>query len=435
VVAALSFSNFDLEIGPERAGAYPLSVLRSPAGETTEPVWQSITSGDALTQRLALLDAGMITAPDLLILGRLLAQHLLPAGPIQTLYQRSLGAIAARGKRLRLRLRIQPPELAAWPWEYAYDDDITDFFALNPLTVMTRYWDHPIAARPIPVYAPVSVLVVACSPSGYPPLSVASEIHLLLDGLREPLEDGRAKVGILITAEPDKQAEIDDLVTSRQGVRRLPGQAGLTGLRDALRQGYRLLHIIAHGMADTSLDDVLLLADEEGQGTAVTAQALARELRGSSAAVIVLNACKSAIGGSGRAFAGLAPSLLTAGLPAVLAMQYNITDAGAVRFAREVYGALAAGWPLDAAVAEGRRAISAENWPTGSEFGIPALFMRSPNGMIWRVPAPRRRQHPATLPPASGRAGVHITGTTHIRGDIIGGNKIMIGSNEDEQED
>jgi hypothetical protein len=47
------------------------------------------------------------------------------------------------------------------------------------------------------------------------------------------------------------------------------------------------------------------------------------------------------------------------GVPAVIAMQFEITDEAAITFAEEFYSATADGYPVDAALAAARKAIFA----------------------------------------------------------------------------
>jgi hypothetical protein len=80
--------------------------------------------------------------------------------------------------------------------------------------------------------------------------------------------------------------------------------------------------------------------------------------------------------------------LVKAGLPAVVAMQLAIKDRTAVAFSREFYGALASGWPVDAAVQEGRRSIMTvlgNRWNENVDWAIPTLYMRAPDGVILGV--------------------------------------------------
>jgi hypothetical protein len=64
-------------------------------------------------------------------------------------------------------------------------------------------------------------------------------------------------------------------------------------------------------------------------------------------------------------------------------MQFEITDAAATAFAREFYGAMADGYPLEAALAEARGAIRDEGNLT--EWGTPVLYSRAPDGRLFDV--------------------------------------------------
>src|ERR687891_418675 len=72
------------------------------------------------------------------------------------------------------------------------------------------------------------------------------------------------------------------------------------------------------------------------------------------------------------------------GIPAVIAMQFEITDAAAIVFSQGFYEALAGGYPVDAALAEARMAILADD--NDVEWATPVLFMRVPDGRIFDVP-------------------------------------------------
>ena len=76
-------------------------------------------------------------------------------------------------------------------------------------------------------------------------------------------------------------------------------------------------------------------------------------------------------------------TLVQQGIPAVVAMQSEITDEAAIVFATEFYAAIADGYPVDACLVEARKAI----FGTGNdvEWGKPVLYMRSPDGHIFGV--------------------------------------------------
>ena len=82
-------------------------------------------------------------------------------------------------------------------------------------------------------------------------------------------------------------------------------------------------------------------------------------------------------------FAGLATSIVQRGIPAVIAMQFAITDAAAIVFAEGFYEALAAGYPVDAALGAARMAILTDE--NDVEWATPVLFMRVPDGRIFDI--------------------------------------------------
>ena len=99
----------------------------------------------------------------------------------------------------------------------------------------------------------------------------------------------------------------------------------------------------------------------------------------------VLNSCEGARGGRTDPFSGTAQSLIQQGIPAVVAMQFEITDDAAITFAHELYEAVADGYPLDAAIAEARKAIRGQ--PNPVEWATPVLYLRAPDGRIFDIPA------------------------------------------------
>src|SRR5439155_10455854 len=115
--------------------------------------------------------------------------------------------------------------------------------------------------------------------------------------------------------------------------------------------------------------------------------------------LVILNACEGARGGTNDIFSGTAAILVRRGIPAVIAMQYEITDRAAVEFCRSFYEAVADELPVDAAVAEARKAVDASRSNT-FEWGTPVLYMRATDGVLFRMdrsvaPAPPRVvEHP-----------------------------------------
>jgi hypothetical protein len=262
--------------------------------------------------------------------------------------------------RIRLRLR-NAPQLADLPWEYLYNSSLNRFLALSVETPLVRFLDLPERVRPVKVSPPIRVLVMISSPTDYPQLNVEAEWKKLTEALNDLEHGGR------VTLE-----RLDD--------------ATLAALQRRLRQGeYHIFHFVGHGEFDERTQDgVLLLEDEENRGRRVSGQYLGallhdhRPLR-----LAILNACEGARTSRTDPFAGTAQSLVQQGIPAVIAMQFEVTDEAASTFAREFYGALAGNYPVDAALAEARKAIFAQG--NEVEWGTPVLYMRAEDGRIFDV--------------------------------------------------
>ena len=146
----------------------------------------------------------------------------------------------------------------------------------------------------------------------------------------------------------------------------------LASLLPRLQRGeYHIFHFIGHGGFDQQAQDgVLILEGSKRRGRPVSGQDLGTLLRDHRPMrLAVLNACEGARTSSTDPFAGTAQSLIQQGVPAVIAMQFEITDEAAITFANAFYGAVAGGYPVDAGLAEARKAIFAQG--NSLEWGTP----------------------------------------------------------------
>ena len=199
------------------------------------------------------------------------------------------------------------------------------------------------------------------SPADYPGLDVENEWSRLNQALAGLIEKG--------------QVRLERLADARLSV-----------LQRRLRGGeYHVLHFIGHGGFDPATQDgVLVLCDEAGKGRLVSAEHLGTLLHDHrSMRLVVLNACEGSRSSRADPFAGVAQTLVQQGVPAVIAMQFEITDQAAITFAEEFYAATAGGYPVDAALAAARKAIFAAG--NDIEWGTPVLFLRAPDGRLFSV--------------------------------------------------
>ena len=106
-----------------------------------------------------------------------------------------------------------------------------------------------------------------------------------------------------------------------------------------MRQGpWHIFHFIGHGGFDPDSGGLIVLADEAGRRQDLPALSLARLLDGHRwLKIVLLNSCEGARGSESDIFSSTAAQLVRRGIPAVLAMQYEITDQAAIEFARSFY--------------------------------------------------------------------------------------------------
>jgi hypothetical protein len=363
-----TYLDFDLRFdrGPS---AFQVAVQSSPVGEAGPvdfaPPYTDAQLAD-LRQQLEVAGGG-----DGLALCKEIGTRLFAAvfnGPIQQCLLRSLDRLTPGSTRLRIRLRLSAvPELAALPWEYLYNPspDRDQFLALSESISVVRYPDRADAYPTLPVKPPLRILVATASPSDAPALNIEAEWAALTAALQPVIDRGRV-----------------DLTRCPAGT----FEAVVAQLR---AQTYHVLHFIGHGIfnaTDPSQPPTghLVFEDEQGRGQFVNAQTLAWMLMNQpSLRLAVLNACEGARADSRNALSGAAQRLVQSGVPAVLAMQFPISDPAARAFTAELYGSIAEGAPLDGALSAAR----ARMFALGSqvEWGTPVLHMRATDARLFDI--------------------------------------------------
>jgi hypothetical protein len=363
----MNYLDFDLLIQREAEG-YRVQVLNSPAGQATGKFRTPFSDLEIenLLLRVGRARTGMrrIDSPEVNA-AKGFGERLFSAvfeGDVRGCLRSSLDQAGRQGAGLRIRLRMtETPELADLPWEYLYNPTLNRFLALSVETPFVRYLELPEPIRPLAVRPPLRVLVLISSPTDYPRLDVERE----WTKLREALADLQQR-GLVVLERLE--------------------EATLASLQRRLRRGEcHILHFIGHGGFNQQTQDGLLILEEESErGRPVSGQDVGMLLHDHRPMrLVVLNACEGARASRTDPFGGTAQSLVQQGLPAVIAMQFEITDEAAITFAHEFYGAVADGYPVDGALAEARKAIFAQG--NGLEWGTPVLYLRCPDGVIFNL--------------------------------------------------
>jgi hypothetical protein len=274
-------------------------------------------------------------------------------------------------RRLRLRIDASAPELHAIPWESvreAMELGSAPPLAASVATPFSRYlagqWrpGSPILKRPI------KVLVVIANPENLSRFNLQA-------------------------VESQKEWELLQQATAGLEVELtlLPPPCTLQALEAELKKGYHVLHFVGHGQFSERLAQAaLLLANGENQVDLVKegdfAEMLARQMAAPTThaddnlRLVFLAACQSATRSPANAFRGLAPRLIQAGAPAVLAMQDLAPVEMTRTFAQTFYRQLLQHGQVDLASNEARSAVISAQLPGAA---VPVLFMRLRNGLLF----------------------------------------------------
>jgi streptogramin lyase len=266
----------------------------------------------------------------------------------------------ARRENQGLRLMFQldgARHLRNVPWELLCDS--TKFISTSAYTPVLRYVDLPSRPPPLSVQAPLRILGMVSSPADMQALDAERERDQLARACSSLTERGLVKI---------------DWVA----------QATLEGLLEYLNEGdYHIFHFIGHGDFDEQAEDgVLLFEGPAGRSHRVTGVELGTILEDQhTLRLAVINACEGARVALDSS--GIAASLMRYGMPAVIAMQFEISDKAAILFAKHFYESVARSHPIDKALTDARRGMFAVD--SGLEWATPVLFTSVDDGRLFEV--------------------------------------------------
>ena len=365
------YANFDIAIvGPP--GAYAVRVLASPAGQASAAFVNPFTPIElarfinavgpprVASRRLVPVE-GRVT--EVRAYGQRLADALF-VGDVGTTFRESLAACVLDGSELRIRLRLEAvPDLDALPWEYLYDSGLERFLTLSKKTPVVRVLPSADPPPPVVVTPPLRVLVMISSPPALARLDVEREERLLRLTTEDLVDSGLLEL-VVVT------------------------EATLANLQRTLLQDVHVFHFIGHGGFDESTQEGVLALEREGDGAAhfVGGARLGTLLHDARCLQLaVLNACEGARTSSRDAFSGVAQALVRQGLPAVVAMQSEISDRAALDFSHQFYWFLTQGLGIEATLCEVRKAMAVSD---RSRTGVPHSEASSETGQPFTVTRP-----------------------------------------------
>ncbi len=289
---------------------------------------------------------------------------------------------ASPARRLRLRIDPEAAALHTLPWELlcepAQGQEPARLLAADATTPFSRYlagaWKagQPVLDRPLRLLA--ALVNPPGLPSHLPPVDVAAE---------------RASLEAALAEAPSGTLEVSWL----------EGPVTPADLAAELQKGPHFLHLVAHGTFDTREEKgSLWLADPQApEGSrGVDEDELAELFRGSASPLrlVFLASCRSAQRSPARALRGVAPKLVAAGTPAVVAMQDAVDMETARVFAATFYRRLLDHGRVDRAANEARSIVLHAGLP-GPQ--VPVLFLRLRDGQLLGTRGEIQGQAPETF--------------------------------------
>ncbi len=317
------------------------------------------------------------------------------SGPIRRAYDRAIGYAEARTNgQLRLRLWIDPhaPELHALAWERLH------YLKQNTPSPMTTAAQTPFsryagleAAESTPITArPIRMLVAIANPDDLPRLGMTSidveqEVSALIAALGGLQRTGQLRVTLL----PGRTG-LSDAARARLEQAGYTIRDGNTTLDTLIRElstapGYHILHFLGHGTFSRSQGvTTLFLEDADGYADQQKDEDFVNPIAALDPPphLIFLAACDSAKRDpkNGNPYVGLAPKLVQAGIPAIVAMQDTISLQNARELSQDFYRNLLEHGIVDRAMNQARLLLL-ENGQAA--WAVPALFMRLQNGQLF----------------------------------------------------
>jgi hypothetical protein len=414
----MEYRNLDLEAFDYRkeddGECFRVRVTDSPAGQQRHSAAEEVTISPDLRTRLRRLERRKLKLPGMIALGEELAGLLFP--PRSRLFLIRSRERLDDDEGLRIRLKMHTYALADLPWEYAYiarpdtlpgQKGADGFLALDRWVSLVRYevmGQAPGRLDPVGT-GPLRLVALLASPEapGYSPLDLDLE---------------RRNIELALGEEPGIGVEFYPNATVEK-------------LEDALTREAHVFHFSGHGefegdmgVAVGSLEGTghLVLLDDGGGPFLFPAEKLAQNLRGRGVRLAVLGACEGGRRDRVNAWTGVVPALTRAGIPAVVGMQYTIGDQNAIAFSRRFYKALATGETVDAAVTDGRLAIFNRGEGAERDWGVPVLYLRADEGVLFPSARPVR---PAEEHEGAQEHGTHIQVEQHI-GTVVGGQVVGV---------
>ncbi len=310
--------------------------------------------------------------------GTLLRQSLFGSPDLANYFRTNLAICQAANLKMRLRLVIDRSAnvLNSLRWETLLHPDQPSFLTQDSNLPFSRFiYSTDMRKVELRPKEQLRALVVVSAPTdladwGLDEVDATGELQRAQEALKS-------------------MDQIDVLAAAPLGSERVTGK----NLLKYLQKGYDIIHLVCHGKLDwvnrkdqsKGKRPFLWLEQEDGTAERVDGETLVGVITNLDVnmrpRLITLVSCQS--GGTGLTgdegvFSALGPRLAEVGIPAVVAMQANVSMLTMNQFLPPFYAKLAATGRVDQAMADGRALVADKH-----DWWAPVLFLRLRGGVLW----------------------------------------------------
>lgn len=293
--------------------------------------------------------------------GNLLTKMLFSGDTLLQTYRNVKVKTQQRNMGLRFRLHIEAgaKKLHNFRWELLLDPETGLRISTDENIIFSRYLTSPYWGKiELKPKGTLKAIVAVANPvDADPQIDVIDEVARACEGM--------------------KGIDIHVISTSH-------GCSTVESLVEALRSEPKIdiLYLVCHGILDGD-EPYLLLENDKGCQEPVSGKVFVSRIQQiqNRPRLAILVSCQSAGNGSGDALSAIGPMLVDIGIPAVIAMQHDLSLETAARFIPIFFRELQRDGQIDRAMAAARAAVQdrLDSW-------VPVLYMRLLSGRLWYMP-------------------------------------------------
>lgn len=282
---------------------------------------------------------------------------------------------------LNLCIQIEPEDTvsARYPWELMRQDLAAPLLILNRV-IFTRQVLTGTPLSDVVLPSPASLMMVVSRPTDVPTLSTSDR-----KAVEEALAQHKSFGNVNLLPAPSVFFDLLDVIVDHHpSMIHFDGHGAFGRFCPACKARGRRSFVewwqsrcpetdCQADLSQVLSQGFLIFEDKQGRSDFILASELGDRLAGLGTKLFFLSACQTATIGHGSVFNAVAPMLVRAGIPAVVAMQFSVAADESARFSQRFYKSLGSGRKIEDSLTDARRLL------TDQEIFRPVLYLCAPS--------------------------------------------------------